>query len=308
MAPIFTGSKFGFGGGAAGPAGPFSATGGTKISEPDGYTYHYFTASGPNPFNVSQISEPGSVDYVIIGSGGAGCGQPAGNNYGGGGGGAGGVRTGSITASVQNYTFNVAGITTALSANYLGVMGSPSSAFGVDAQGGGSGGGYAQATVETNGGSGGGQSSYEPTVGLGNRVTGTTTPAPAQGNNGGTLGSAPNTASGGGGGAGGVGGNSSGATGGAGGNGTAFPTWTIPPSYGTPGPNGSLRYFAGGGGGGGNSAAGLGSYGGGGAGASSASATPGTVNTGGGGGSTGGNGTLNGGSGGSGIIIVRYLT
>jgi len=306
MAPIFTGSKFGFGRSAdAATTLGFSATGGTKISEPDGYTYHYFTASGPNPFNVSQISESGSVDYVIIGSGGAGCGQPSGNNYGGGGGGAGGVRTGSITASVQNYTFNVAGITTALSTSYSGVMGSPSSAFGVEAQGGGSGGGYNQPLPETNGGSGGGQSNYTASVGLGNRVTGTTTPAPAQGNDGGGNAS---TSSGGGGGAGGVGGDANSATGGAGGNGTAFPTWTIPPSYGTPGPNGSLRYFAGGGGGGGNSNGGLGSYGGGGAGAASANATPGTVNTGGGGGSTGGNGSLSGGDGGSGIIIVRYLT
>ena len=307
MAPFFTGITRGIGGAGFGNmrgfGGRIFATGGTKISEPDGYTYHYFTTAGPNPFNVS--GNPITVDYIIIGSGGAGCGQPGGNNYGGGGGGAGGVRTGSITASVQNYTFNVAGITTALSANYLGVMGSPSSAFGVEAQGGGSGGGYAQPLPETNGGSGGGQSNYTASVGLGNRVTGTTTPAPAQGNDGGGPASA---ASGGGGGAGSVGGNATPGTGGAGGNGTAFPTWTIPPSYGTPGPSTPLRYFAGGGGGGGNSAGGTSSYGGGGAGSAGTSANSGTINTGGGGGSTGNNGSLDGGSGGSGIIIVRYLT
>ena len=301
MAPIFTGSKFGFGRSAD---TQLITSGGTKISEPDGYTYHYFTTAGPNPFNVS--GNPTTVDYIIIGSGGAGCGQPGGNNYGGGGGGAGGVRTGSITASVQNYTFNVAGITTALSTSYLGVMGSPSSSFGVEAQGGGSGGGYTQPLPETSGGSGGGAPHYAPsTVGLGNRVVGTATPAPAQGNNGGPGGG---SASGGGGGGGGVGGASGSSTGGNGGIGVAFPTWTIPPSYGTPGPNPTLRYFAGGGGGGGDSAGGSGGYGGGGAGAASANGTAGTLNTGGGGGSCGGNGDLNGGSGGSGIIIVRYLT
>ena len=40
--PVFTGLKFGFGSGGGGGAGGFSASGGTKIDAPDGFTYHFF--------------------------------------------------------------------------------------------------------------------------------------------------------------------------------------------------------------------------------------------------------------------------
>jgi hypothetical protein len=303
MAPIFTGSKFGFGRvDSAGPSSTFSASGGTTFTPGDGYKYHFFIS--PQDFIVT--SSPGTVDYIIIGGGGAGCGQPSGNNYGGGGAGAGGVRTGSITATTGTNPF-VVGATSPASTSYSGAIGNPSSALGITAQGGGSGGGYNQTPTNLfNGGSGGGAPHYDPsTVGLGGRVTGTTTPAPDTGNNGGLGGS---SASGGGGGAGGVGGNSTPTSiGGKGGLGMTFPGWTIPPSYGTTGPSPG-RWFAGGGGGGGNSGGGAApDGGGGGAGSDSTNATPGTANTGGGGGSTGGDGPLSGGNGASGIIMVRYL-
>ena len=301
MAPIFTGSKFGFSVGGQ-ESGGILASGGTKISEPDGYTYHYFTSPG-----TFSGTTPFTVEYIVIGGGGAGSGQPGGNNYGGGGAGAGGWRTGSTPVTTSPYPITVGATKPAPPLSYSGAYGNPSSAFTITSEGGGSGGGYNQSpTNDYNGGSGGGAPHYAPsTVGLGNRVVGTATPAPAQGNNGGPGGG---SASGGGGGGGGVGGASGSSTGGNGGIGVAFPTWTIPPSYGTPGPNPTLRYFAGGGGGAGNSAGGSGGYGGGGAGAASANGTAGTLNTGGGGGSCGGNGSLTGGPGGSGIIIVRYLT
>lgn len=296
----------GFIGGAA--AAAFEATGGDATLTPgDGYKYHFYTTPGPAPFNVTGA--PGDVDYIIIGGGGGGSGQPSGNNHGGGGAGAGGVRTGTLTATVQDYTFNVGTGGPVTADQYPGVVGNPSSALGITAQGGGSGGGYNQPTVEYNGGSGGGAPSYDRLAnGQGDRVVGTNTPAPEQGNYGGVC-DPSSSASAGGGGAGGSGGNVLPGTaniGGNGGIGIAFPGWTIPASYGTPGPNGSLRYFAGGGGGGGNGGGGSGGYGGGGAGSDSTNATPGTTNTGGGGGSTGGDGGLTGGSGGPGIIIIRY--
>ncbi len=96
MAPLFTGLRLSFGRVDAGPSGPgFSATGGTILTPGDGYKYHFLTS--PQDFIVT--GSPETVDYVIIGGGGAGCGQPSGNNFGGGGAGAGGVRTGSITAT-----------------------------------------------------------------------------------------------------------------------------------------------------------------------------------------------------------------
>ena len=285
------------------PVPPFTATGGTKIDDPDGYSYHFFTSNDNFVTNT-----PGPIDYVIVGGGGAGTGQPHGNNYGGGGAGAGGVRTGSLTIGTGTNPV-VIGATKSGAAVYPGAVGNPSVAFGVTAQGGGSGGGYNQTNVvEFNGGSGGGAPHYSSSaIGLGSRVTGTTDPAPDTGNNGGAGG---NTASGGGGGAGGVGGNSAPpGVGGKGGLGIAFPGWAIPPSYGTPEPSGPIRYFAGGGGGGGNSTGGAApDAGGGGVGAASANGGDATANTGGGGGSAAGNGTLTGGDGGSGIVICRYNT
>lgn len=84
MAPIFTGFRFGFGGGAADPSGPFSATGGTILTPGNGYTYHVF--STPGTFTVS--GSPSKIgEWLLIGGGASGG---AGDHYGGGGG-AGGV-------------------------------------------------------------------------------------------------------------------------------------------------------------------------------------------------------------------------
>jgi len=100
--------------------------------------------------------------------------------------------------------------------------------------------------------------------------------------------------------------------GGPGGNGHGFAD--IPPSYGTPGPSPTLRYFAGGGGGGsegGSGEGGVGGYGGGGDGSSRGETPPAstnaTANTGGGGGggdNATGSPTIK--SGGSGIVVIRY--
>ena len=99
MAPIFTGSKFGFGRGASDAASSpgirFSGTGGeisAGTDNADGYTYHYFKSSGA--FVVSPDWTPGSVpsehptsalQVMVIAGGGAGGGRS------GGGGGAGGI-------------------------------------------------------------------------------------------------------------------------------------------------------------------------------------------------------------------------
>ena len=264
---------------------PFiEATGGTVIDS-DGYRIHVFT--GTAPFNVSFIGPPSynTVEYVVV-AGGGGVG-PVAN----GGGGAGGFRTGTnFPVTIQDYTITVGG------GGPVGAGGNNSVFSTITSSGGGLGAGG-------NGGSGGGGGTPSGTGGLGNRLTGTTTPAPTQGNNGGT-GNGPTLSGegGGGGGAGAVGSPSPGAVGGAGGNGTPV-TW-VPSSYGTESPLGPGRWFAGGGGGNGGPSGGAGSpggAGGGGAGSppSPKNGTPGTTNTGGGGGA--GNST-----GGSGIVIIRY--
>ena len=40
--PVFTGLKFGFGSGGGGGPQSFSASGGSKLSAPDGNTYHVY--------------------------------------------------------------------------------------------------------------------------------------------------------------------------------------------------------------------------------------------------------------------------
>ena len=90
MAPIFTGSKLGFGRSAeVAVAAPISATGGTVTTPGNGYTYHAFTSTGPSSFVVSDDGTGGSgadVTVLIVGGGGSGSG-----GWGGSGGGAGGV-------------------------------------------------------------------------------------------------------------------------------------------------------------------------------------------------------------------------
>ena len=67
-------------------ADSISATGGTTATPGDGYKYHFFTSTGPNPFNVTDAG-PGSFEYLLIAGGGSG----ADRGNGAGGGGAGGV-------------------------------------------------------------------------------------------------------------------------------------------------------------------------------------------------------------------------
>ena len=109
------------------PAG-ISATGGTKesgVSTPDSktWTYHYFTSTGPQPFNVTGVTGPGEVEFIVIaGGGGGGLSQNGDTRRGGGGGGTGGLITNfdshpyyprcpsptqSLVATVQNYTFTI---------------------------------------------------------------------------------------------------------------------------------------------------------------------------------------------------------
>jgi len=280
---------------AAVPVSLVEATGGTTTTPGDGYKYHFFTSPGSNPFNVTT---GGSIEYVLIAGGGSG----ADRGNGAGGGGAGGVlgegiglppstnQGGSVTATVQDYTLSVGAGHPGGASETTGGPGTPSTGFGKTAVGGG-GGGQNNASPG-DGGAGGSGGGGDDTVPAG---AGQNYPGPQQGFPGGEIG--PGSSGGGGGGGAGSAG-STGASGGTGGDGIGLPSG-IPGSYGTPGPNGSLRYFGGGGGGGQSSP--NGGYGGGG----DCTGGAGTTNTGGGGGS--GHDGSNGGAGGSGIIIVRYL-
>ena len=69
-------SDMGAGGGGTNapiPVPPFNATGGTKVTS-GSFTYHIFTSTGP--FSVDPDCAPATVDYVIIGGGGAGGNAP----------------------------------------------------------------------------------------------------------------------------------------------------------------------------------------------------------------------------------------
>ena len=301
----------------AAPPGSFSATGGDTTFTDGGYKYHVWTTNGDgSPFNVS--SGNGTVQYLIV-AGGGGTGTSGGGGSGGGGGG--GLINSSSTFTPGAYAVTVG----------AGGAGSPQDAItaGGDsklgsfiAAGGGRGGHYAPGAGEyrrgatsSAGGSSGGAVGNDD-AGTANVFAPTSpsfpSPAPGQGNVGGPATPAPgnDTGGGGGGGAGGAGGGpqqSPPKRAGLGGIGAAIP-W-VPPSYGTPGPDGSARYFAGGGGGGGQDLAGAaGGAGGGGTGTSrppGASGTAGATNTGGG---AGGPGSAPGANGGPGIVILRYPT
>jgi len=294
------------------------ATGGTILTCGD-YKTHVFTADGC--FSVTNIGAPAgstTLDYVVIaGGGGGGYGDA-------GGGGAGGFRLSNsysipaptisplanptgLTASLQTYSITVgAGGSGGTNPNGLASAGGISTFGPITSAGGGRGSGYSPnnpvSTIGGPGGSGSGSSAAAP-VGLGN----TPPVSPPQGNDGG--GGAPGSA-GAGGGAGGVGGSSPGSqVGGAGGIGSYISdTFFGPtaPSYGTPGPVGSTRYFAGGAGGYGDITFGPApSAGGGGQGSSGPTpGTAGTANTGGGGGT--GKPSASGFAGGSGIVMIRY--
>ena len=320
-----------------------SATGGNTTITCGDFKTHIFTSDGP--FNITGVGGPTSVfDYLVVGSGGSG-GAPHYNGSGAGGGGAGGLRMFSsapgsnsplnapagLGASATNLTITVGAGAVGVSAPSTYVSGNNGnvSTFSTitSAGGGGGSGGNTSTAAAGNGGSGGGggYNTSPGTTGLGN----TPPVSPPQGNNGGS--NSPNTggsyAAAGGGGAGAAGGSAPADNiGGAGGSGSyiADPFFgPTAPSYGTPGPVSSVRYFAGGGGGGGGirspypggpvtgGTAGVGGGGtGGGDPAPSSPGTAGTVNTGGASGGSSANysppapGTSL--AGGSGFVAIRY--
>jgi hypothetical protein len=317
-----------------------TATGGTEVTCGN-FKTHIFT--GPGTFTVScTASNPtnNTLDYLVVAGGGGGGGNnPAGPTFGTGGGGAGGMRLSnslSLPAPTMSPLSNPSGITAAAQSYAItvgsgggggvypgvhsGSQGNPSTFGPITSAGGGFGtwGNTPGSNGGNPGGSGGG-SGRDLNIAGG---TGNTPPvSPPQGNNGAASFAGPYGSAGGGGGAGQAGqqGTTSNSPtseiGGDGGAGSYIADGFVGPSaptYGTPGPVGSTRYFAGGGGGGywnnpaGRcTAAGDGGVGGGGqANASnpdSTAGTAGTANTGGGGG-----GAVQGGAGGSGIVMIRY--
>jgi len=281
-----------------------TATGGTITTVCTNYKVHTFT--GPGTFTVCSVGNAdgsNAVDYMVIAGGGS-----TGFTYAGGGG-AGGFResagcgytssplgacVSAIPVSAQGYPVTIgAGGTNGGGHNSNPVKGTPgvnSTALGITSAGGGtSGGGNPTAYNGDPGGSGGGVGSGVPgftkVAGTGNQPPVT----PPQGNPAGVA-TSPQFVRSGGGGATGVGGTGYCGSPTTADGGTGAGTGINPaPGVGTPGPCGSLRYFAGGGGGSGGSG---GTGGGGGPG-------NGTANTGGGGGDDNANG-------GSGVVMIRY--
>ena len=303
------------------------ATGGNAVVTCGNYKTHIFT--GPGTFCVASLSGVAAnnvTDYLVIAGGGGGSGAENPTAGGRGGGGAGGGRTfqstpstnpatapAGITVTASPYSIVVGGGGSAGPPTGQGGKGSTSTFSSIDSAGGGGGANSPNpGPACQDGGSGGGQYSSE-NVGVGN----TPPVSPVQGYSSQTM---AQFGGGAGGGWGGLAGNSAptnaGAAGGVGSY--IYDTFVGPtaPTYGTPGPVGSTRYFAGGGGGGGyNAGGGAGGAGGGANGANSYGpggpgdpASPGTTNTGGGGGSVGAAcvGGTNGGAGGSGIVMIRY--
>lgn len=297
------------------------ATGGTVLTSGD-YKTHVFTS--PGTFAVSAAGSPAgsnSVEYMVVAGGAGGGGGHSGS------GGAGGMRynypapaTGGLAVSAQSYPITVGGGGAGRgsgpgnSTSTIGGSGG-TSVFSTITSAGGGGGAYSEDTNRPGananpGGSGGGGGHGGNGGGTGNQPP----VSPPQGNNGGGGYGSPVYPGGGGGGRGGAGGTPGNGTqpGGAAGAGQGISDDFFGPthgSYGTPGPSGTNRYFAGGGGGGVHQTTAYqpGGPGGGGRGGSNGPNTPGqsaTANTGGGGGGTNGGGTS--GAGGSGIVAIRY--
>ncbi len=305
-----------------------SASGGNTCVTCGNYKTHIFT--GPGTFTVSSLATApanNQVDYFVVGGGGGTYRILSG------GAGAGGFRmsnelglpapTTSPLAAPTGLTVGIAGYPITVGAG--GSPGPAGSAGGAGAgcsstfssitsAGGGIGGTSGQGPGDQAGspGASGGGGDYNAGKTAGG--TGNQPPvSPPQGNNGGTgqIVGPPNYGPGGGGGAGAAGTNHSagGPTPGAVGSyiadGFVGPT---APTYGTPGPVGSTRYFAGGGSAGlsPNNGTPVGGIGGGGIQPSGGANTPGTINTGGGGGASHVPSCFSGGGGGSGIVMIRY--
>ena len=313
---------------SASTASYVTASGGTVLTSSCGnFKSHVFT--GPGTFTVCTTGNAegsNTIDYLVVAGGGSASGY-----YGAGGAGGFRLSNGSctpntsplaapaalpVTATGYPITVGAGGTenpTAPAAGGYKGNNGS-NSVFAGSSTITSAGGGYGDSTPEgpdaSPGGPGGSGGSAGYATGPGGAGVGNTPPvSPPQGNPGGNI-----YIPGGGGGAGGAGaagtnGAGSGGPGGVGGVGSYISDAILgptAPSYGTPGPVSSTRYFAGGGGGGTSSGtAGAGGAGGGGAGTTIPNASPnvprrGVVNTGGGGGGTGGSG------GGSGIVVIRY--
>jgi hypothetical protein len=309
-----------------------AATGGTVLTNGD-FKTHIFT--GPGTFCVSNAGGPGgsnTVDYLVVAGGGSG-----GYHYRGSGGGAGGFRVSNsvgcvpaptmspliapaaLPVSVQAYPITV-GAGGSGPTSTTGNNGANSIFSSITSAGGGAGANCGPTCVRSQaGGSGGGRNSN---TAAGPGSAGNTPPvSPPQGNAGGSICvGAPNFGAGGGG-AGAAGGNSTtfsprvAAPGGAGSYIADTFIGPTAPSYGTPGPVSSTRYFAGGGGGGvytvptfapgGAGGGGKGGYEGPGPTGYQNSAN-GTANTGGGGGGGAGPTSPSCQAGGSGIVMIRY--
>jgi len=302
-----------------------TATGGTVVTCGN-FKTHIFT--GPGTFCVSAVGNPAggpnAVDYLVVAGGGSA------------GGGAGGFRMSnvhSLPGPTTSPLANPTGITVTATAFPITVGAGATSAsskgsntiFSTITSAGGGSGGNPGCVSNTPGGSGAGEQEYGPNPFAAG--TGNTPPvSPPQGNNGGTIadptGSIPpsgsSIAKGAGGGAGAAGaavtldsnGNTSPTSSISGGVGSFIDDGFVgptAPSYGTPGPVGSTRYFAGGGAGFSQIGAAARSCGVGGSGGGAPSAQPtsanATTNTGGGGASQYND---NDGNGGSGIVMIRY--
>jgi hypothetical protein len=310
-----------------------NATGGNAVVTCGNFKTHIFTADGTFCVAATAVSAPNNVvEYLVVGGGGGG-GRGGPTAYMAGGAGAGGFRFFTALSPASSPLVAPAGVTITQTSFPItvgaggagsgsdsdkGDAGTVSTFSTISSAGGGQGGGgTGPASTGGNGGSGGGGTSG------GGGGSGNTPPvSPAQGTDGST--SPPgNTNGGGAGGGAGVAGAFGGppAKGGQGGDGSNIPDGFIgptAPSYGSPGPAGSTRYFAGGGSGSSDGptvpgipgvAGGAGGGGAGGKGNSAGDAGNGTTNTGGGGG--GGSGCGPGtsgaaGAGGSGVVMIRY--
>tara|TARA_R110002020_G_scaffold302564_1_gene517911 strand:- start:19 stop:1416 length:1398 start_codon:yes stop_codon:yes gene_type:complete len=296
------------------------ASGGDATVTCGNFKTHIFTGSGTFTVSAAATSAPNNVvDYTVVAGGGGGGSNNYGPPRGSGGGGAGGMRFFS-TAPGSNHPINNSGASpntaiTVTAQSYPitvggGGAGAPSgnpdsgskgvaSVFStVTSAGGGGGGGHCVMGCMAGGSGAGGRNAV--CGGAGN----TPPVSPPQGQPGGDGAPGPPTWDGsGGGGAGTVGFDGCSPVKGQGGEGAYIADPFIgptAPSYGTPGPVSSTRYFAGGGAGSPGPAGAVAAPTGGGGGAR---ATAGTANTGGGGGA---NSPGSGSAGGSGVVMIRY--
>ena len=296
------------------------ASGGDATVTCGNFKTHIFTGSGTFTVSAAATSAPNNVvDYTVVAGGGGGGSNNYGPPRGSGGGGAGGMRFFS-TAPGSNHPINNSGaspntaITVTAQAYPITVGGGGAGAPSGNPDSGSKGVASVFSTVTSAGGGGGGGHCVMGCMaggsGAGGRNAvcggaGNTPPvAPPQGQPGGDGAPGPPTWDGsGGGGAGTVGFDGCSPVKGQGGEGAYIADPFIgptAPSYGTPGPVSSTRYFAGGGAGSPGPAGAVAAPTGGGGGAR---ATAGTANTGGGGGA---NSPGSGSAGGSGVVMIRY--